>query len=437
MSFGLFNYPVSSQQLWLWRWCLGRIEGKDLLIWGRWGTGFVLVVGLVFWYRWLVKISNKKIAMMAVIFILLSPAVWVAVLSYPVEILKLVGLLGFISFVGKKLRWRWVLGIGLIWLLVLNLWSNSDRPTLLHKLSLVTASRQVNNRITNEDGLKERIEFPLVFRRLGYNKYMFVYKGVMDEVVKFIDWEAIFFADIHPAETKTVQIFVWPTAVLFFYGLMLLVRKKNNRVDGKRFLGLIMLAWFNFLFSSQELFLRFLLVVLPLSWVMAITVSWSVEKFRQGFVWSGWLWLVVVLVFYGAGVAWRDINKRPEYWLNNRPMVYNIFFSGLEGIDWNNYERVRVSSLVGSADEYCRFYRQDCEKFEFDSFNLIKDGVEPEVVYAGFLGEFIGPTVDNYFRSDWRQVVEGGLGIKIWWEEELYDTVAFRYSNTILVGAKK
>jgi hypothetical protein len=141
---------------------------------------------------------------------------------------------------------------------------------------------------------------------------------------------------------------------------------------------------------------------------------------------------MVFLVIYGFFTNIYDMKIRPDFWLDNRPIVYDFWYRNLITHKKESGQKVFISTLIGDSQRYCRYYlRSDCDlkNIKFASFD-ISSGVIESGIYLGFEGEFVGPQVKNEFVGDWKKKI-ADKGLVMVESSYVRDTVAFRYGNNI------
>jgi len=414
-----FYYPVSGEQVAILNYL--HLSGNVSLWMLRITSFLILIVALSLWFKMVKNIVGKQIAIVSIIAIGISPAIWVVGMVYPLVCIKLLLFSIGMYFVSAKKYW-WLVAIVLV---LFNMYILGNHPAIFNKLPLKDAQTEVTHRISTEDSLKNDLKFPLWWRRISYNKYFFAYKEVIGEALPFFDFESIFFAEINPLAQKSVVIFYWPEMYLLVFSLYFVVRFKNNKIT-QLLLITLLLAWINFVFSEGPVFLRLILVLFPISLLLGIGFA-KLPK-----------WLAIILglfIVFGWGNSIYNLNKRTDYWLDNRPLAFQFWYKEIDNLGVNNFDKIRVSSLVGDAKQYCYFYLGkvcDDKKFEFNSFDLSKEK-EKNVLYAGFAGEFVGSRFKNDIADNWDK---NGL-INIVSKKTLRDTIAYKYGNDVGVGYEK
>lgn len=394
----------------------------------------ISLFSLFFWYQCLIKVTNKKVALISVFFILFSPAYYVLWLSYPFDCLRIF-VASLLLFLFRNKFNKLLMLLSCVFLISSLFYTSSERSSFYHKIGLKDAKVKVQERFDAEDSLTNPIFIPLNIKRIVYNKYYFAYKEAINEVIPFFDMESLFFQEVHPMEQKSIVIFVWPQLFLLIGGSYLLVTRKNKKVYNLLLITLFF-SFINFLFSPFNIFRKFEFILFPLSLVMAFSVEAIIKskivfnKFTGG--------VLIFLTSYGIVSNHVDLNKRPDFWLDNRPYFYDFVFNSIKIRDWQNFDKIYISSLVGRSKEYCEYYLKDCseDKFIFNSFDLKNMKADKNSIYAGFSGEFIGSDFYNHIDNDWYNLtVDKGFSkidtIKI------RDTIAYKYGNHVLVGEVK
>lgn len=386
MGWGL-NYPPTPQEL-------------------RWGAGVgVIRVGLWLGLGWLIYGWGKQQGVVATALVATSAAVWSTALGYPREAIWLGLFLASGMIKNNKIRFGWwTLLLG--WVAVVNL---ATAP-IWQSLKIEQIGAEVNRRITAEDGLTQKIEMPLIFRRLATNKVTVGMARVWKEVVAVADLETVFFGEINPLSRKMMPIFFWPGVVMFLIGLSGAKQELVWLAPGVAYFWL----------TGGEYYLRFLWLVPGLALVMSR--GWTKMRQYQKWIGAGILGLYLVgIVAFG-----RDLKIRPDFWLNNRPLVYQQIYQFLQK---SQFESARVTDILGDSQKYCRYYlKNGCQAIKF--------GIEGDSDYrgleAGFLGEFTGKDINNKFDDNW----EEGLfkkGYQVLFKNKMRDSVAYGYGDWIVV----
>lgn len=423
----LFNYPPTEEQIWI----LMKMGtgGEIALMWLRALT--ILLIGIVFWF-WFNKLRavvSARSSVIAIILLVMSPAVWVLGWSYPLMVVKLVLVLCLVTLL--KTRW-WIVLLVLVGLVFYNVNFLKQNPAILSKITMSDARNEVNNRFMSEDTLRIKMELPLVWRRIGYNKLFITYRQVLAEILPFFDLETLYFQEVHPMEQKSVVLFYWPEIFILIFGIYFWVTSKIKNDANSILVALFVISFIDFLFSNTVLYQRFILMLIPLSLLMA----YGVEKILVANRYIGAA--VGVVLLYATYVNSYDISKRADFWLDNRPLVYQYWYTGIKSLGVENFAKINVSSLIGSSQNYCWFYLGDIcktDKFVFNSFNLSTGNID-NGLYAGFTGEFVGPKFKNDFSSTWENELPA-MGLTLISKTNIRDTVAYRFGNDIGLVIKK
>ncbi len=325
--------------------------------------------------------------------------------------------------------------LGSIFIILFSFLTTTERSSFVYKIGLKEAKTEVQNRFAAVDSLTDPVKVPLKIKRIVYNKYFIEYKKLINEIIPFFDMESLFFQEIHPLEQKSVIIFVWPEIFLLIGGTYLLIKKKNKKINSLIVIVLF-LSLINFLFNPFTIFRKFEMIIFPLGLIMAFAIK---EIFKTKIVFGKICGFVVIfLCFYGLLANYTDLNKRPDFWLDNRPYFYEFVFKSIKNRDLNNFEKIYVTSLVGKTEEYCQYYLGNCDqnKFVFDSFQLKEIKLGKNTIYAGFVGEFIGSDFKNNINSDWLTLIKnkGFTALEI---IKIRDTIAYKFGNEVVVGELK
>lgn len=358
--------------------------------------------------------------------VLLSPLPALLVMSYPLSALKLAVVVIIIKKIGPSLLSK-IAGLALIFalLIVVNIKFLHQAPALIDRLSLPVIQAELTDRFNKEYLLSPGNYVPLQIKRIAYNKYFFLIKDVLEEVLRFADLETIFFQEIHPQNQKGEPIFYWGEFGLFALALYVLaVRKDKGRV------GLLLAAAIiYFITSDGQPLLRHPVTFFALSVLIADGIPVLLAK-------RGSVRIVAVafilLALYGALAHLVDRLERPQYWLDNKPMVYQIYF---DSVPLDRYDVVYVADLFGQGPNYCRFYYKNCSKFIFDNFQMVELEPLDNALYVGFSGNFFGITTRDNFdqRPD---INYAGHRIEFIQSAMIRDNVANGYGQRIIHGAK-
>lgn len=424
-------YPPTEDQLLIIRYFFNNIWILRIF------SLIILLVDLFFWYKTIVKLTGKAISLISCLIIFLTPTFYILWLTCPFDCLKIFLLTFLVYFLSKNKKHfgKLVLILGSIYLILFSFLTTKERSSLIYKLGLKDARTEVQNRFTAEDSLTNPVEVPLKIKKIVYNKYYFEYKELINEIIPFFDIESLFFQEIHPLEQKSIVIFVWPEIFLLISGIYFLIKLKNKKIK-LLVLVTLLLSFVNFLFNPFSVFRKFEIILFPLSLIMALAV---LKVYKTKIIFGKVVGLIIIFFcLYGIMTNHFDLNKRPDYWLDNRPYFYEFVFNSIKNRDFNNFQKIFVTSLVGNSENYCKYYLESCDKnkFIFNSFDLKENRPEKNVIYAGFVGEFVGSDFYNNINSEWLTLVnsKGFAKIEI---KNLRDTIAYKFGNTVVIGEVK
>jgi hypothetical protein len=396
-----------------------------------------LLLALYFWYKILIKWINKSVSLISCLIIFLSPAFYILWLCYSIDCFKIFLLLFLVYFLSKFKNnfYKLVLILGSLYIIFFSFLTTTERSSFVHKIGLKDAKTEVQERFGAEDSLINPVIVPLKVKRIVYNKYFIEYKQLINEVIPFFDMESLFFQEIHPLDQKSVVIFVWPQIFLLVGGIYFIVKLKNKTIS-LLIVTMLFLSLINFLFDSFVVFRKFSLMLFPLSLVMSVAVlNIFKTKILFGKIFG---FIVIFFSLYGISANHFDLNKRPDYWLDNRPYFYEFVFKSIKKRELDNFEKVYITTLVGNAEKYCKFYLGKCssDKFVFNSFEL--EGIRPEKnsIYAGFAGEFVGSDFKNNINNDWLTLIKD-KGFTELETKEIRDTIAYKFGSNMVVGEAK
>lgn len=421
------NYPPSEEQLTFARNVFGLWTLRII-------TFSILIVVLRLWYKFLEEKFDKKLAKIFIIVLLISPLIWVSWYIYPLLVVKLVFTSFFaLSFFKLKTKKIFLIIAFILISYGFNHFLLKQNSVVINKISLKDAKNEVTTRFNREDSLKDKIDLPFLFRRFVYNKYYLGFRDTISEIVPYFDFETWFFQEVHPNRQKSMVIFFWPEIFLFFYGLVFL-----KKIKAANFIFfLFVLSLIDFAMTDDLIFKRFVLTIIPLSFVVSIGF-WKLAEFYRKKFWAAKLFLPLVtfLVIYGFVANVSDLNFRPDFWLDNRPMAYGYFFNEIKKSNYLEFEKINVTNLIGPTNKYCEYYIHNCDNFVFDSFYFESNEKKETQIYAGFIGEFF----KRDERRDWNKTqkndVESNFGVRILGTSEIRDNIASGFGQTLIVAAK-
>jgi len=430
----VINYPPTEEQLKILLFL--DINGNFSL----WLLRFLSLILLGLVLRVWQKAISEKIFKWSLVMLLISPTFFVLWYLFPLMLLKVFLVMSVIYLIiGNKFN-RYLLVLFLILGIVgYNRLILNNRAAVFNKLSFRDAQNEVTTRFVTEDSLKSKIELPLWWRRIAYNKIFFVYKQVTAEVLPFFDLETLFFQEVTPVGQKSIVMWYWPEMYVLIFGIYFWLKRKDKKLN-RNILLMFLVAITDFVFSEGASYRRLFLIMWPTSIIMAIAWEEMIILSKKKYILASWcLGVVGVLLISAFGFNFYDLKVREEYWFDNRPLVFQFWYKNLSKIDLNNYQKIYISSLVGDPKAYCNFYLgKVCEdkKWIFKNFNLAEDKINNKTIYAGFAGEFVGPKFKNDVSSDWQKQVEL-RGISFLAVRNLRDTIANQYGNEVAVAVKE
>jgi hypothetical protein len=391
----------------------------------------LMLVGLSLFYFWTIvkRFWGEKVATLSAVLVFLSPTTYAIWNLHPVDSLKtILVMLLFGVIIQLRTRISMVFAVfGVVMLLTAlshnQPWTNIP---IFNSLNLKAAGEEIMDRLYSESKIVNRIEIPLAIKRISYNKFFFIYKNVVGELIKFGDPESLFFQEVHPLEQKSFVLFFWPEIIFFTLGIYFATRQSTNS-QRRVIFTLLAISLVDFLVQGKPAYQRFWLTMFPLSIIVALGISMITKRTILTVLSVGILTMSYV-------INYQDILIRPDYWFDNRPLVYQFIFNTVR-MDNN---KIQVTTLVGNPGDYCKFYITDCpaDKFIFNSFNLKENVPENKYVYAGFVGEFLGPDIKNNFSASWKSDIES-KSIQIINSYKTRDSIAYRYGDWVVVGEKK
>jgi len=418
----LIKYPPTNEQL------------KILLVFhgdGELSLSFLRIfsLGLLFLsFKFWKKIVNSQIYWWSVLTLSISPTLFNLWYLYPILLFKIFLIILVFSFIKLSKKW-WLILFLILGLIIFNRFILGEKAAIFNKFSLNEAQNEVMIRFTKEDSLKEKIELPLWWRRISYNKYFFVYKGIVAEILPYFDLESLYFQEVSPMGQKSMVMFYWPEVLALIAGIYFCCKEKNRQIG-----YLFLISIFDYVFSEGTIDQRLLLTMWPLSIVMGRAWVEMIKLAKKKFILAKWsLGIIGGLLLLAFSFNFYDLKVREEYWFDNRPLAFQFWFKNLRNINLDNFQKIYISSIIGDGKKYCYFYfGKSCNdsKWIFDSFDLKTNKVENKTIYAGFAGEFIGSDFKNEISNDWKNEAEKNnlnfIGVK-----SLLNTIAYKYGNDI------
>lgn len=377
-------------------------------------------------------IFGEKVATLSGLVVLVSPTTYAVWNLHPTDALKAF-LVTLLCYFVLRFRSGKAIVFGLVIILsVLVLLSNNQPLSnipILTALKPSAAEDEIRDRLNSEMSIVSPIHIPLSIKRIAYNKPFFIYKDVLNTAISYGDLESVFFQEVNTLGQKSFVIFFWPEFVLFVFGLYWWARGHGE--GRKSFIALLtFVAFVDFVMQNKPTYQQFFLSIFPLSVLISLGAV-KLGKYRLFPI------FIALILGYSFLVNYVDIATRPAYWFDNRPLVYRFIFQEV-GKSQSQSQHVRVTSLIGNPELYCRFYLGICpsSRYIFDSFDLANRPAKGGVLYAGFLGEYIGRDLENAMPTDWPdRFPKKGLSILASYTTR--DTIAYHYGDTAVIAVAK
>jgi len=409
------GYPPTEEQL---------LVGLWPVFWVRMVSFGLVIFSLFFWKKIFYKYKRDSLYFYFVLAICLSPTFFGWFWFYPVEALKW---FLFSGIFWLSSRWKQkALVLPIIFLLVFSFWQNKEKARIWEIYEPARAKIEVTEKFMREDSLIEKIELPLWWRRISYNKISWMLSSTLKELISFWDLEPWFFQEIHPAGQKALILFYWPGFLLALLGWysVLQGKKKNNQ----KMLGYLWcLAFSGYLFSRSGGSFRYSLT-LPF---LALLIAEGLEFLTR---YKIYFLISLFLFFYGYQAFIYDLSNRSDYWLDNRPLVYKHFFEIVRNLPG----KIQITDRVANAVLYCRYFlRQQCDdRFMMAGFNFKDFPPQKGITYAGFEGEFVGPNFKNFFPDNiTKRLTDDGFEVVS--SKALRDNIANQYGFNLVVAKLK
>jgi len=427
------NYPPTEEQL------------KILSFFGvggylnLWILRLFCLVVLVFVFLIWQKSVNKMLFRWSLVLLLISPTIFSSWYLFPFILLKILVFVSIFYFVLNK-SWNkwWFILIILLTFVGYNRFVLVEKAAIFNKLSFKDSQVEVTARFVSEDSLKNKIEFPLWWRRVAYNKYFFAYKQITAELLPYFDLESLFFQEVTPTGQKSMVMWYWPEMYVFIFGIYFWLKKKDKELNRGIFI-MFFVTLIDFAFSEGASYKRLLLTMWPISMVMALAFEEMSKLALKKYVLAKWsLGIMGVMLVLAFGFNFYDLKIREEYWFDNRPLAFQFWYENIEKLNLDEYQKIQISSLVGNSKAYCKFYIGNIcndDKWIFKNFNLADEVLDNKTIYAGFAGEFVGPKFKNDVSSGWKSQSEL-RGISFLNVKNLRDTIANQYGNEVAVAVK-
>ena len=416
------NFPPTIEQL-----NLGVTS--SVVLWIVRVLSLVMVVGAAFIFS---SNLNTKIKKYYWIFILACPTISYVWMAYPFDALKLFVISIVFYFVTKKdANIFIVLGFGLVLISLLNIYVFKQKPEILKVLSFAQPQQEVNFRYQIEDNLNPDIHIPRLLKRVVYNKVFFATRDFSNLALTFIDFESLFFQEVHPMGAKSFVIFFWPLIFILFASIWLGATNKISLTKGE--VILLYFSFFYFMTTDVSVERRFILLLFPLSIIFAKSIYYYLSTNSK--VAKLVIGLLIILTTYGWFTNYFDRYMRPMYWLDNRPVVYDFILSNLKNTT-TNYDQIIVPNTLFALNDYCEFYLTTCPEFKYQDFNLQIEPISGNTLYIGFVGNFVGPNKDNAFSTNYEKEIIG-RNLDILYKTDVRNNIANTFGQTLLIVQRK
>ncbi len=380
----LINYPPLSGQLipgidiWFLRLPILLLSAWGIYKWANKWQGFILVLSPIYFALWY---------------------------FYPLLLIELMVWVWTIEKIRGNKKWI----VLLVVLSILRIGFQKGKVDVYEKIIPRKLSEEIMERVKSEDILTYKTNLPLKFRRLSYNKPVFAIKNILQESVKFLDVETIFFGEFHPLSQKGIVVYYWPQSFLLIVGVYFYFRKKI-KFDLKTYL---IGSFVYFMISKEISFLRFSILWITLSFLIALAME-KINKY--------WKILVVLVLLYSFGVNAYNFLLLKGKWFDNRAMAMEFCMKNLPK-DGDNY----ITRIFGNEKKYCRYYDKNC---------VLNEKIDEAKNICVFAGELLGRqwnnTIDDRWQDLWR-----GKGYKFVKILQMYDSIAYGYSDYLVVGEKE
>lgn len=394
------DYPPSVDQISRW-----DFLNFDLL---RILSFLILIIGLSLIYRQLGKIKKIWLTVM-----LTSPLLLWSIFLEPINCIKLL-IVGIGINLGKYGK---ILSI--VILIVVNILISGEKTGLLRALDTKNLDLNINEKFFHEDMIEDGIHFPLIMRRIADNKITYLGRNVAKEFLSYWNLERWFFQEVAPDSQKGLPMLFWPAMILMLVGLYY-YKNFSNLVS-----FLFLVGYIDFLFNPKNDINRW---VMTLPFLSSI-VSYGLYLIRKKLV---FLFPLLFLFFYGWQSFLFDFSIRPDYWLDNRPILYKHVFSTLPTESYTNFV---VTDFYGVAKKYCLYFiKEQCDsRFLFGSFN--KGPFEADKIYIGFEGEFLGPDYSDNFNDDSLEKIKA-MNFEVLDSVKMRDKIAYKYGQLLIIAKK-
>lgn len=272
---------------------------------------------------------------------------------------------------------------------------------------------------------------PSLTDKLFYNKFYIAFKNSANESMHFFDFETLFFQEVHPLLQKAFVTFFWPEILIFALSLWLIVNRKIRLSNN--FYAILFLAFVYFITTNYSSDRRLIFAVFPISMLMSAGVEKALSE-KKGLLKPAAI-ILIFLTIYGWATNYFDRYVRADYWLDNRPLAYNFFFSYIKS-HAQNYDQIVVSDTLYAAPTYCAFYITACDRIKVQNFDTFDSKPQPNTLYVGFTGNFLGPNREN---ADINQIIStaNSEGLEVYDSKSILNNIASGYGQELVIAGPR
>ena len=366
------------------------------------------------------------------IIVLATPVLSLIWMAYPLDALAMfLSCLIFFIFQSKKFGLFIAVMLATAAMVFVNLFVLKQNPSIVNSMSLNQSQKEVTFRFNIEDNLKPNIYVPLIIKRIVYNKFYIAFKNSANESMHFFDFETLFFQEVHPLLQKAFVTFFWPEILIFALSLWLIVNRKIRLSNN--FYAILFLAFVYFITTNYSSDRRLIFAVFPISMLMSAGVEKALSE-KKGLLKPAAI-ILIFLTIYGWATNYFDRYVRADYWLDNRPLAYNFFFSYIKS-HAQNYDQIVVSDTLYAAPTYCAFYITACDRIKVQNFDTFDSKPQPNTLYVGFTGNFLGPNREN---ADINQIIStaNSEGLEVYDSKSILNNIASGYGQELVIAGPR
>ncbi len=357
-----------------------------------------------------------------------SPTISLLWMSYPYDAFKLFLISTPFLFLKRGRRLSIFFIASAVIVLLVNLTLFKENPTILKAASIQTAQEEINHRFLVENGINPHIEVFYPIRKMAYNKYFVMMKNTANESLTFFNFESLFFKEVTPIDQKGTVLFFWPEILLFAVGIWVCLRRYSDTT--KQVVILFVLSFLYFLTTNSSIDRRFALTVIPTAFVIACGIDYAKKSSSLGL--KSLVCVIIFITCYGWATNIFDRYTRHDYWFDNRPYAYQFLFNELAKIDYKNYKQIEVPDTLYAFEKYCTFYLTTCPPTVHKNYDLTKENIKSDILYIGFLGNFISPNIESKFPEDYTSLLQKS-GLEIIAQKHIHDNIANTYGQELLI----